>query len=297
MRTVNEIAKITGISRRAIRYYDQIGLLAPTKISESGYRLYDDKALDTLQQILLFKELDVPLKDIKSVLDNPNLDRINLLKSHQELLSLKRDHLTDLIKLIDKIIKEPRLMIFAEFNIQRLEQALECNLEVLKNSNEEVYKKMLEESNGDPKVFIEKALAYVRENPESINALYGNLENYINILKKSKERSSNAKKYGHQLGDTILKLSQIKDKDISCSEVQELVAEIDDLNVKISGVDLVCEENSAKMFREAMKENPDKLKEYEKTKLEVKERTDKAYGEGFYDFYRQAIEYYVAHKK
>ena len=188
-------------------------------------------------------------------------------------------------------------MIFAEFNIQRVEQALECNLEVLKNSNEELYEKILEESSGDPKVFIEKALAYVRENPEIINALYGNLENYINILKKSKERRSNAEKYGHQLGNTILELSKIKDKDISCSEVQKLVSEIDDLNVKISGVDLVCEENSAKMFREAMKDKPDKLKEYEKAKLKAKETMDKAYGEGFYDFYRKAIEYYIEHKK
>lgn len=84
MKKVSELAKITDISRRAIRYYDEIGLLKPTTISESGYRLYDDNALEILQQILLFKELNVPLKDIKMVLGNPNIDKIDLLKDHKK---------------------------------------------------------------------------------------------------------------------------------------------------------------------------------------------------------------------
>ena len=69
------MAKITGTSIRIIRYYDQIGLFKPTKISSSEYRLYDDKALESLQQILLFKKLNIPLKDIKIVLNNPSLDK------------------------------------------------------------------------------------------------------------------------------------------------------------------------------------------------------------------------------
>ncbi len=68
MKTVRELSRLTGISVRTLHYYDQIGLLSPTARTEAGYRLYDDKALETLQQILFFREFDIPLKEIKKVL-------------------------------------------------------------------------------------------------------------------------------------------------------------------------------------------------------------------------------------
>ena len=68
MMTVNEVSKLTGVSIRTLQYYDNIGLLRPTGHTESGYRLYDDTALEKMQQILLFRELEFPLKDIKSIL-------------------------------------------------------------------------------------------------------------------------------------------------------------------------------------------------------------------------------------
>ena len=80
MRTVKEIAELTGISARTLHYYDEIGLFVPTAKSEAGYRLYDDKALETLQQILFFREFDIPLKEIKAVMDNPGLDKNQILK-------------------------------------------------------------------------------------------------------------------------------------------------------------------------------------------------------------------------
>lgn len=73
MRTVKEVSERTNISVRTLHYYDEIGLLKPTTISEAGYRLYDDKALEVLQQILFFRELDVPLKEIKVILENLEL--------------------------------------------------------------------------------------------------------------------------------------------------------------------------------------------------------------------------------
>ena len=75
MRTVKEISDLTGISVRTLHYYDEIGLLKPTEKSEARYRLYDDKALETLQQILFFREFDIPLKEIKTIMENPALDR------------------------------------------------------------------------------------------------------------------------------------------------------------------------------------------------------------------------------
>ena len=71
MRTVKEISELTGISVRTLHYYDEIGLLKPTQKSDAGYRLYDDRALEILQQILFFREFDIPLKEIKAVLENP----------------------------------------------------------------------------------------------------------------------------------------------------------------------------------------------------------------------------------
>lgn len=90
MRTVKEISAITGISVRTLHYYDEIGLLRPTEKSEAGYRLYDDKALETLQQILFFREFEIPLKDIKTIMDDPALDRDRVLQMQKRMLEAKR---------------------------------------------------------------------------------------------------------------------------------------------------------------------------------------------------------------
>lgn len=82
MRTVKEISNITGISVRTLHYYDEIGLFKPTDKSDAGYRLYDDKALEQLQQILFFREFDIPLKEIKAVMENPVLGRNHILRMH-----------------------------------------------------------------------------------------------------------------------------------------------------------------------------------------------------------------------
>ncbi len=73
MKTVKQVSKQTGISVRTLHYYDEIGLLKPTTVTEAGYRLYDDKALEILQQILFFREFDLPLKEIKAILETPGL--------------------------------------------------------------------------------------------------------------------------------------------------------------------------------------------------------------------------------
>ena len=73
MMTVKEVSRLTGISIRTLQYYDKLGLL-PAMRTESGYRLYDDAALERLQQILLFRELEFPLRDIRTILDNPKFE-------------------------------------------------------------------------------------------------------------------------------------------------------------------------------------------------------------------------------
>lgn len=74
MKTVKEVSRITGVSVRTLHHYDAIGLLKPTAVTEAGYRLYDDAALERMQSILLFRELQFPLKDIKRILDAPDFD-------------------------------------------------------------------------------------------------------------------------------------------------------------------------------------------------------------------------------
>jgi len=97
MMTVKEVSKLTGVSVRTLQYYDKIGLLHPTKYTDSGYRLYDDTAMKKLQQILLFRELEFPLKDIKAIIENPNFDQSKALEQQIELLTLKMEHLQNLI--------------------------------------------------------------------------------------------------------------------------------------------------------------------------------------------------------
>lgn len=99
MRTVKEVSKLTGVSVRTLHYYDSIGLLRPTQTTESGYRLYDDTALERLQSILLFRELQFPLKEIKTILDSPSFDRNRALEQQIELLRLRKEHIENLIDL------------------------------------------------------------------------------------------------------------------------------------------------------------------------------------------------------
>lgn len=119
MRTVKEISERTGISVRTLHYYDEIGLFKPTSYSEGGYRLYDDKALERLQQILFFREFDMPLLEIKEIMDNPELDRDSVLLTQKKMLEIKRDRLNRMIAGITDILKGENKMDFEMFSKQR----------------------------------------------------------------------------------------------------------------------------------------------------------------------------------
>ena len=97
MRTVHEVSKLTGVSIRTLQYYDKIGLLHPAEYTESGYRLYDDADLEKLQQIMLFRELEFPLKEIQRIISSPNFDKNKALEQQITLLELKKERLVNLI--------------------------------------------------------------------------------------------------------------------------------------------------------------------------------------------------------
>ena len=91
MMTVHEVSDLAGVSIRTLQYYDRIGLLHPADIMESGYRLYDETSLEKLQQILLFRELEFPLKDICEIVSHPGFDQEKALKQQIDLLTLKKE--------------------------------------------------------------------------------------------------------------------------------------------------------------------------------------------------------------
>jgi len=97
MKTVQQVSKLTGVSVRTLHHYDEIGLLKPTQVTEAGYRLYDDVALRELQSILFFRELEFPLKQIKTFLDDPGFDAHAVLEDQIRLLELRAEQLQKLI--------------------------------------------------------------------------------------------------------------------------------------------------------------------------------------------------------
>lgn len=128
MMTVKELSKRTGISVRTLHYYDEIGLLKPTAKSAAGYRLYDDKALADLQQILFFREFDMPLKNIKQVLANPALDREQILRTQRQMLLAKKLRLERLVAEIERILQGDDRMDFAVFNQEEIAEVFDAML-------------------------------------------------------------------------------------------------------------------------------------------------------------------------
>ena len=123
MMTVHEVSRLTGVSIRTLQYYDRIGLLPPDGYTQAGYRLYDEQALERLQQILLFRELEFSLKEIGEILDSPCFDRDRALEQQIALLTLKKEHLENLIDLARGIkTKGESEMDFAAFDTRKIEE-------------------------------------------------------------------------------------------------------------------------------------------------------------------------------
>ena len=106
MKTVKEVSEFTGVSVRTLHHYDAIGLLKPAKVTEAGYRLYDDAALSRLQTILFYRELQFPLKEIRNILDSENFDASEALSQQIRLLELQYIHLGELITYAREIQKK-----------------------------------------------------------------------------------------------------------------------------------------------------------------------------------------------
>ena len=166
---ISEVAKLSGITVRTLHYYDEIGLLKPSDTTEAGYRVYSNKDLETLQQILFFRELDFPLNEIKEIMKNPNYNKNEALNKHKELLMEKRKRIDGLIDLINKTIKGDNYMSFKEFDNNKIEENKRKYSEEVKNrwGNTDAYKE-----------YEKKASSYDKNSWNTIN------EEMVEILKE-----------------------------------------------------------------------------------------------------------------
>ncbi len=123
MMTVHEVSRLTGVSIRALHHYDRIGLFRPARVTEAGYRLYDDGDLERLQCILLFKELQFPLKEIKEILGSSAFDRDRALDQQITLLEMKKEHLENLIDLARKMkMTGVKNLSFEAFDTKKMDE-------------------------------------------------------------------------------------------------------------------------------------------------------------------------------
>ena len=177
------------MSIRTLQYYDKIGLLHPTGYTDAGYRLYDDTDLERLQHILLFRELEFPLKDIRDILNSPDFDRSRALEQQIELLKLKKEHIENLMNFALGIkMMGVKHMDFKAFDRSKLDE-------------------------------------YSRQAKE----LYGNTPEYKELEEKQKNRTKEEDNLLADRFMLFFKeAGEMKDKDPASPEAQDLVKRIQD---------------------------------------------------------------------
>lgn len=230
MRTISQVAELTGISIRTLQYYDEIGLLKPSELTPSGYRLYDDEALQKLQQILFFKELGFRLKEIREILQKPDFDRIAAFKKQKELLLLKRNRMDRLIQLLSRLEKGEQCMSFKEFDLTDYIDALE---NFKSRNTDDIIKHWGSIENFD--LFIQK----VKEDEPEVAKLaikhFGSIENYTEAMRYNLEHFSeivetqlteDVKEIGQQSDRLYATLTADLTADVSSPEIQSIVQEI-----------------------------------------------------------------------
>lgn len=276
MRTVKEISKITGISVRTLHYYDEIGLFQPTDKSEAGYRLYDDKALETLQEILFFREFDIPLKEIKSIMENPALDRNEILKMQRKMLIAKKERMENLIANIDDILKGENKMDFAIFDKKEIEELFQTTFE---HMPEEIRQTAIDEFGGIEQWKKHYMDVVSSENMQKKYAKavewFGGKEAFLDSAKNpiSKEVAESYKKRE----DVILrKLIEKRGCDLDSFEVKEVVGEYGFVMKQL--FQLKNEKGMMLSLAQSYR-NP-----------QIKLAIDEKYGNGAAEFFAQAIE-------
>jgi DNA-binding transcriptional MerR regulator len=284
MRTVKEVSSLTGVSIRTLQFYDKIGLLKPTKVTDAGYRLYDESALETLQQILFFKELDFTLKEIKAIMESPQFNKSAAFEKQRELIQVKRDRLNNLLGLLDKLIGGEMCMDFKDFDMSSYYRIL--------NEFKNTHTAQIITQLGSMEAFDEMVAVLKSHENEIVDMAieqYGSLENYTSAMKKNlQDFLSNGPAVSQsevngliEKTDALTKqLTADLSKDAASAEIQETVGELVSFTNKCNkGTDM------GENYWQSLAEN------YVSTPAFI-EATDKKYGEGASKFISLALKAY-----
>ncbi|NLO40635.1 MAG: MerR family transcriptional regulator [Ruminiclostridium sp.] len=142
--SINKLAQLAGVSTRTLRYYDEIGLISPKRVSSNGYRVYGQKEVDLLQQILFYRELEVPLEEIKCIIWSKDYDSLEALQEHLTALKTKRQQIELLIKNVEKSIAASKGEI-----VMKDKEKFEGLKKKMIDENEKKYGKEVREKYGD----------------------------------------------------------------------------------------------------------------------------------------------------
>ena len=278
MRTVKEISDLTGISVRTLHYYDEIGLLKPTEKSDAGYRLYDDKALETLQQILFFREFDISLKEIKAVLDNPALERNQILQVQRKMLVTKKERMERLIASIDDILKGENKMDFTIFTKTEVEEMFQTMLEHMPENMRNIAIKEFGSIEQWKKHYMEVVSSEeMQKGYAKVVEWYGGKDKFLSVARTPVSKEV-AESYNKRIEAILQKLIAKQNCDIDSFEVKELVGEYGFVMKQLAQI----KEEKGFMMAQA---------QYYRNE-QIKSMIDEKYGEGASDFFAQAIENY-----
>lgn len=278
MRTVKEISELTGISVRTLHYYDEIGLLKPTEKSDAGYRLYDDKALETLQQIFFFREFDISLKEIKAVLDNPALERNQILQVQRKMLVTKKERMERLIASIDDILKGENKMDFTIFTKTEVEEMFQTMLEHMPENMRNIAIKEFGSIEQWKKHYMEVVSSEeMQKGYAKVVEWYGGKDKFLSVARTPVSKEV-AESYNKRIEAILQKLIAKQNCDIDSFEVKELVGEYGFVMKQLAQI----KEEKGFMMAQA---------QYYRNE-QIKPMIDEKYGEGASDFFAQAIENY-----
>ena len=283
MRTVKEISDLTGISVRTLHYYDEIGLLKPTEKSDAGYRLYDDKALETLQQILFFREFDISLKEIKAVLDNPALDRNQILQVQRKMLVTKKERMERLIASIDDILKGENKMDFTIFTKTEVEEMFQTMLEYMPENMRNIAIKEFGSIEQWKKHYMEVVSSEeMQKGYAKVVEWYGGKDKFLSVARTPVSKEV-AESYNKRIEAILQKLIAKQNCDIDSFEVKELVGEYGFVMKQFSQI----KEEKGFMIAQAQYYRNEK----------IRPMIDEKYGEGASDFFARAIESFYTNRQ
>ena len=280
MKTVKEVSELTGISVRTLHYYDEIGLLKPTKVNNAGYRLYDDKAINKLSQILVFKELDLSLADIKVIMDNPSLDSNSVLAKQRKMLCLKKQRIERIIAGIDEMLKGDN-MDFTVFNETELEAMFEDMLENMDDSQKQIFVKRYGSIKEWKKHMVESASnEKTQKNYAKMVEWYGS-KDVVKDTMKNAPKSEIFASYQKRMDEIQKKIADKKGTDVNSFEIRQLIGEYDFVAGQLYQI-----KNSEALLL-------DIAKRYQESE-ELAKGIDSIYGDGVAKYIGEAIEAFYA---